>query len=62
MITTETAVNFLRAVKAFDIAMDEPSTDVEVDAACAMRDYALVVLEEGSSKAYVKALMDECEM
>jgi hypothetical protein len=62
MIKTETAAEFLRAVKKFNQAMEGPSTDAEVDAACAMRDCALAILEEGSTANHsLRALMAEFE-
>lgn len=48
MIKAETVAEFLRAVESFNLAMEGSSTDIEVDAACVMRDCALAVLEESN--------------
>jgi hypothetical protein len=42
----EMATDFLENVRAFNIAMDGPSGDEEIDAACRMRDSAISLLRE----------------
>jgi len=50
MVTLTAARALLRQVNTFQRAMDGPSTDAEVDAACEMRDAALRVLMEAAQE------------
>jgi hypothetical protein len=49
MSAQEIVREFLGDVRKFNKAMDGPSTDAEVDAACAMRDTAMVMAGELSA-------------
>jgi hypothetical protein len=56
------AIEFLATVRTFNQAMDGPSTDAEVDAACAMRDSAIELLRElGSRDTHAAKLLKEFE-
>lgn len=60
MITRATAATLMREIKNFERAMDGPSTDAEVDAACAMRDAALEVLREAVAQAaYIEPMLQK---
>ncbi len=50
MVKHATALALMQIIKKFERAMDGPSADAEVDAACAMRDAALEVLGEAAAE------------
>jgi hypothetical protein len=57
-----TVADFLEDVRTFNRAMDAPFGDVEIDAACKMRDSAILMLRRiGANDAYVTTALHEYE-